>query len=240
MEENNKEKQKIVVNRGLRAYQKGNGECTLELMINNVTGDSGASYNGKMRYGQMTEEIGYMGNKWKVCNALPFVHRGAKDIQNAIKEYDVLCAVDTNSKTIGDMHIDFGSAFRLTQLTDGKGNTEVEALLMDEFIGFHADETEDFEKKNWIKCIELIQKNHPDAKKVLIIVDSDYRNIEYYNSNNEKILGTFQLPQGFVLGYASSDRSGDWRNKLIKIVDKHNNNRLQESYRKLNKRHSNL
>ena len=227
MRNNNQTKQRTDRIRSLCAHQDGSGECVLSVSINTVDGTSSASDNGVVKQGHATVERAYMGErKWKVDAALPFDHKDAIDANIAIDRYDIVCAVDTNSKNIRGQYVDIGSAFRLVSKVGEKGDTTFEGLLMEEFVDCNSYQTEDFEKRNWVKCIHLIQKKYPDAKKVLIVVDSDYRNIEDYNCRNKMILETL-LPEGFVFIHATANSGNEWMNKLLKMSDGYNREKFK-------------
>ena len=208
----------------MKAVHTGDGPCTLTVELNTITGECGASRNGVMEYGEIGIKKGYSGEKkWKVDNSLPFSHKEAWEVSYAFDNYDLVCAIDTNSIIINGLQITVGSLFDVIQDADGE---RYWSNFREEFIDHYPDEIKDFEQRNWIKGIEFIQKNHKEATKVLIIVDSDYENHIDYNSGNKKICDEYQLPAGFTLVYASSDRGDDWMNKLFKCADKYNKERI--------------
>ncbi|MDR2698996.1 MAG: hypothetical protein LBB30_04910 [Candidatus Methanoplasma sp.] len=218
----NRKKDREVVLETISAVHEGDGPCTLTVEINNVTGTCGASINGIMKYREMRIKSGYMGErKWRTDYAIPFSHKDACDVNCAFDNYDLVCAIDTNSKLIGGIQITVGSMFKMIM-----EENIFWSCFVKEFSDYHLDKIDDFEQRNWIKSIEFIQNNYKDATKVLIIVDSDYSNLMEYNAGNKKICDIFRLPIGFTLGYASSDRGDNWMNLLIKSADKYNKERM--------------
>ncbi len=131
-----------------------------------------------------------------------------------LNQFDYIYAIDTNSKEVN------GDLISVCYCVKYKPSTR--ELLMRGPICFknNPDVTE---KTNWRELIKDIihQKEYRDNFKIAIIVDSDYGNIEKYNSRESPIDTQFFLPENFTLIYASTD-SGleNFPNRLIAECDK--------------------
>lgn len=145
------------------------------------------------------------------------------DPNRALYKYDLIYAIDTNTKTINSGMISV-SCIVLCKLIKEESKTialysPINCLEFRNVIDSH-------EKYAWRKYIQLIMAN-PAYKpniKIGIIVDSDLENIPKYNLRKMPIVENFVLPDHFELLYASSDTGKEFlANRLIAECDREAN-----------------
>lgn len=137
-----------------------------------------------------------------------------------LREFNHVYAVDTNTKTINEDRISIGVYIKAKIF-----NNFVDLLESGYIRIINADENP--EKISWVKLIEKIinDPEYDEKHEIAIIVDSDYENLDQYNSNTLPIIDDFYLPKNFKLIYATSDtgKAHFVTNKLISLCDKRAN-----------------
>lgn len=133
------------------------------------------------------------------------------------EQYDLIIAIDTNSKAIRGDKISVCSILECKvegDLTEIKFKVRINA----HFIFKDCPDGQE-EKHSWFQCIKAI---NPDlaSKKIAIITDHDAINHWRYNNRDTAIYGDFYLPPNITLLYASSDKNDNIMNKLISRCDK--------------------
>lgn len=149
------------------------------------------------------------------------------DMGYHLKNYDLIFAIDTNTKEIGNQKYS-ASAIVLCKLKQHAGR--LEALYSPHHI-FRFKNVELPEKIGWVNLIKGIMDNpqYSENLKVAIIVDSDYGNLAKYNSRELPIINNVYLPKNMTLIYASADSGAEnLPNKLIYMCDKVAKETLEE------------
>jgi len=134
--------------------------------------------------------------------------------KNILKGYDYIYAVDTNSKIIeGELvSVCFYAKY---------SNATYECDMFGPIVFKNNNSVT--EKTNWRELIKYIlaDKEYKSDFKIAIVVDSDYDNIQKYNSRELPIDSSFCLPPNFELIYASTDSGMEnLPNVLISECDK--------------------
>ena len=150
------------------------------------------------------------------------------DSNQILFEFDLLCAIDTNTKEINQQRISacvailckpdkapneylINSNYTYIEGTDVPGSPENSAVR--EVI------------QKVIMCAPIYKK----SLKIGIIWDSDYNNIQKYNARQLPLIDDFYLPDNFTLIYASADTGGEYlANRLIRYCDKEATAKLNE------------
>jgi hypothetical protein len=139
----------------------------------------------------------------------------------ALEKYDLIFAIDTNTKVIDGESVSV-SCVVLCKLIRDKNN-----VLNAEFAPIHCLEFRNIqgmaENIAWMKAIQFIIANpsYSIDIKYGIIVDSDLGNISSYNNRSKPIYSGFYLLPNIELIYASTDVGKEYlANKLISLCDK--------------------
>lgn len=139
----------------------------------------------------------------------------------ALTRYDLLFAIDTNTKIFNDEIISIGCIV-LCELTSLEGE-EIIAMYKPVYSLEFRNIQKKAENIAWMKAIQLIIAN-PSYNlnlKIGLIVDSDLDNISAYNNQSIPIYADFYLPKNIELIYASADVGKEFLvNKLISECDK--------------------
>jgi hypothetical protein len=120
------------------------------------------------------------------------------------KNYDFLCAVDTNTRTIRGKDVSVVGVVIVTPTPVTGGtfwNFDVPFCL--EYIGLKAPQ----ENFGWLTAWEyLVQAGMiKPGMRIGMVVDSDLGNINRYNQRKKPVLQSFPLPENMHLVYASCD-----------------------------------
>lgn len=170
----------------------------------------------------------------KVISRVPLIDSGKFEINMAVEEnYDVVFAIDTNSRKIGGFNISISGViqcqkeFIVDQIWVTKKCWRYWTPFCLEFTGIKSKP----ENVGWMMLIDYIDFKMKDIieKKIGIIVDSDFENLKNYNLRTHPIYGKFCLPKNIKLIYASSDVGKDlFPNQMLKLADKASNIFLKE------------
>jgi len=133
---------------------------------------------------------------------------------NYLKQFDYIYAIDTNIKEVEGRLMSVCYCAKYNPLT--------KEGFMRGPICFE-DNPNVTEQSNWGELIKDIMKQdeYSSNLKIAIVVDSDYGNIQKYNSRELPIANQFYVPENFTLIYASTD-SGieNLPNQMISECDK--------------------
>ncbi|AQZ96172.1 hypothetical protein ACFSB1_08585 [Halopseudomonas phragmitis] len=158
----------------------------------------------------------------KVLNRVPLQSRALKLSSNdALEGFDLLVAIDTNTKVINGLEISVTGIVLAVLVSDpdcGSRALSYRTPFCLEFSGL----AEPREKIGWVMAIkELASHGHLPAKgRIGIVVDAYLGEIPEINARKRTIVGSLALPQNFTLLYASSDVGGEYGvNTLIKHAD---------------------
>jgi hypothetical protein len=141
------------------------------------------------------------------------------------RQFDYLCAVDTNTRELGGHQVSITGVVQATKryCASSTGVTTLAwAWSTPEVYEFTDTALPIREKLGWLLAIERMQQaavcdRYP---RVGLIVDSDMSRHESINARREKIIAK-TLPEGFTLVYASSDTGrNELQNKLITAADR--------------------
>jgi len=133
--------------------------------------------------------------------------------------YDYIFAIDTNTKEVDGRAIHCSAIFQVVSRRFDGG-----WISLHDFIGAFVffNSKIPAEKVGWFQVIDylLCNKGIPSGKKVLLLTDHDLD--KHVDINNRKIdlVPNLKIPEGFYLGYATSDRQDDLSNDLIRLCDK--------------------
>jgi len=186
---------------------------------------------GEMTFGnEMTNvysEVSYERTKGaKVVSRIPQVNDGLTFDQQAAlaKNFDFLCAIDTNTREISDRRI---SAVGLVivqpvVLPDSDGSRQAwqfDVPLGLTFAGMRAEKPENL---GWIAALQQLF-DHEIVRlgaRIGVVVDSDLGNINDYNHGRKPVFASFSLPPNTQLIYASADTGKDLiTNKALSVAD---------------------
>lgn len=153
-----------------------------------------------------------------------------------VEHFDVIFAIDTNTKTIKGVKHSVGVMSVLKLLHVKRNNqglvTEVEAAIsLFDALMHGTNYSTNAEPIFWATGIyEGIMKLHPgynSSQTIGVVVDSDLSNIDAWNKRKIPLFKDQYLPPNFHLIYASTDSGSDFvLNKLLKLCDKEANLQL--------------
>ena len=138
------------------------------------------------------------------------------------KNYDFLCAVDTNTRTINDQRVSAVGVVTFWQAPPPRGQGEYWALDVPfcwEFVGLKVEKPENF---GWLATLEELHHRRLVAPtmRVGMVVDSDLGNLVDYNTRRKPFFEDRLLPENVRLIYASADTGGEsLLNRVLKVAD---------------------
>ena len=139
------------------------------------------------------------------------------------KNYDVLCAVDTNTRVINGERVSIVGLIvvELVFVPDPEGLVKAwryESPFCLEFVDIKGSP----ENFGWIAAIEELRQSgvFQGKGRIGVIVDSDLGNIADFNSRTKPVFAEVTLPQNVQLIYASADAGKEnLVNKMISMAD---------------------
>ncbi|NQV11261.1 MAG: hypothetical protein HQ527_08875 [Cyanobacteria bacterium] len=161
-------------------------------------------------------------NKPKILTKVPTGDRPAKvNINQAIEDYELLLAVDTNTEVIAGQRLSVTAVVtaRLVASADAGMKCEYEIPLSIEFTSIHGNP----ERIGWVLALkELLRCNRINQSSMIgMVVDSELGLLTEFNSRREPLFGRDYLLGGIELIYGSSDAGAELvPNMLIKMADK--------------------
>lgn len=138
------------------------------------------------------------------------------------KNYDFLCAVDTNTRIINDQKVSAVGVVTFRQAPPPQGASEYWALDVPfcwEFINLRVEKPENF---GWLAAVEELnhRKLVTPGMRVGMVVDSDLGNLTDYNARRKPFFENRLLPENVHLVYASADTGGEsLLNRVLKVAD---------------------
>lgn len=138
------------------------------------------------------------------------------------KNYDFLCAVDTNTREINDQRVSVVGVVTFRQAPPPEGASEYWALDVPfcwEFVGLKVEKPENF---GWVAALEKLHhlKLIEPEMRVGMVVDSDLGNLIDYNARRKPYFESHMLPENVQLIYASADTGGEsLLNRVLKVAD---------------------
>ena len=135
----------------------------------------------------------------------------------SLREFDLVVAIDTNTKMIGNREVSITGITVLSWVGDKQYRYEVPFCI--EFTGLR----EPKEKWGWITGMEELSRRgvFRGTHNVLLVVDAYLNEIDEINNRTSPILDGYYLPKGFLLGYASADAGAEYLpNKALRVADK--------------------
>ncbi len=120
--------------------------------------------------------------------------------------YDVVYAIDTNTKQISDCWFSVGALVKLIKFEEEENNIFDYEIKRIRFItSTNKEHKANIEQWVWLKVIELIREAESAEKKIGLVVDCDLGNIDKYNNKEMKICNQSFVPDNITLIYASAD-----------------------------------
>ena len=142
--------------------------------------------------------------------------------QALCKNYDILAAVDTNTRIISDLQISVTGIVLGLLVHDSQAGTNAIAFRTPfclEFVGISGSP----EKIGWAMAVhELVARSElPPGALVGLIVDSHLGELPGFNAREVPLTDDFLLPKGIEMIYASSDVGREYgANMLIQYADR--------------------
>jgi hypothetical protein len=200
------------------------GVMEIDLHFDQINNEQKAYLSHSKQLLESTKQVrGYFGeNKMRTLWEIP-KDKGdhSLDLLKKIKRFDILLAMDTNTRLINRETYSIGIAGHVIgeiteafETWDFKGIQQLFVLV---------GKGERIENRNWKNLIEYVLQ-HPKYNadhKIGIIVDSDLGEIDNYNKKIKPLIDDFFLPENFELLYAS-DKAHD--NNPINAAIKHCHN----------------
>lgn len=166
------------------------------------------------------ESVGYErgSGKPKILRSIPKSDLD-KVGDNPWKGYDKIGFIDTNSIVEDGRKLFISSSSLLLWEDEGRrfGNVHHVDLL----VGYCSKDINP-ERIGWADFIQRMQASKllESNDRMLLVVDSEKALIPSINERNEPLIDDFLLPDGFTLGYATSDAGAEsWINKEMKRRD---------------------
>lgn len=134
--------------------------------------------------------------------------------------YDYIFAIDTNTKKIDGRAIHCSAIFQVVSHRFDGGWMSIHDFIGG-FVFFNSKIPA--EKVGWFHIIDYFMvrnKGIPSGKKALLLTDHDLDKHVEINNRNINLVPNLKIPEGFYLGYATSDRQDDLSNDLIRLCDR--------------------
>jgi len=133
----------------------------------------------------------------------------------ALREYDYVCAIDTNTRPVRGHSVSVTTT-AVCRFIRGRDVTFGLCGRGEFALGYRNVEDKP-ENIGWRDFIAAWKRNPKSAgKRTAVIVDSDYGNLGAFNARIRPILRDSYLPSGVTLVYASSDVGG--RNTMMNVA----------------------
>ena len=171
--------------------------------------------------------------KKKVVHSIP--DKVVPDVTTFIaSEYDVLFAIDTNTKEIQGERVSIGAVqeAHMKRTTP----TDVELTCWTHMVIPFKNAATGFEEKlAWMKLVEWVSASHwyDGQRRIPIITDHDLDNHAKYNAGELPIIGSFRFAKNIAFFYATSDAGAEnVLNMLISRCDSLSGRILEDLQRK--------
>jgi hypothetical protein len=160
----------------------------------------------------------------KVIQRVPQSGMGARfdGSRSLFRDFDYLCAVDTNTRIIGGEPISVVAIVQFVDAPPPVGSSQYWKLDVPfclEFVGLRVEKPENF---GWLAALSrLLQAGLvAPTTRVGVVVDSDLGKLNDYNSGSAAFFEDRLLPGTVKLIYASADTGGEsLLNRVLKVAD---------------------
>jgi len=206
------------------------------LSINVVTGQFQFLSKGQpvaMRAEDVSTDITYPRGKGpKILNSVPGLSHDLRVFSSYsfIDQFDVMFAVDTNTRTIDGVRCSIAAMCILRTLSvsrDDENGLKQVNLNLNMFgaviRGFDLPDN----PENWMWRVAIeegIKQRYPDysdSLRIGLVVDSNYGLLSEYNCRTTPIHEDYFLPNNFTLMYASADAGSEFiLNRMIRLCDR--------------------
>lgn len=195
----------------------------LILHVNELTGE--ITFGSEMT--NVYSEVSYEKTKGtKVVSRIPQVNDGLTLDQEAAlaKNFDFLCAIDTNTWDIGDRKISAVGIVTLRAVvlpgpTGLRQAWQFDVPFCLTFAGMRAEKPENL---GWIAAFQQLFAHGiiQQGARIGAVVDSDLGNINDFNHGRKPVFASFHLPPKTQLIYASADTGKNLLvNKALAVAD---------------------
>jgi hypothetical protein len=159
----------------------------------------------------------------KIINGTPLRSSSLATTANqALRQFDVLLAVDTNTRVIEQRNVSVSGLVLGTWVTDS-ANSSLAVSYHTPFCLEFVECNEPRERMGWFMAFrELRRRGHlPRDANTALIVDAYLDDLPAINARRRPVVGSFLLPYGLTLLYASSDVGAEYAvNKLLRAADR--------------------
>lgn len=143
--------------------------------------------------------------------------------------YDVIFAIDTNTKIIGAQKV---SVSGFISFSIEKGVSDYTVSNTEDHVNIYEihGEPEKPELFAIVKLVQDLQKspNFSEKTNIAIVTDTELGALGDFNSRKQPIYQEQYLPKGFSLLYASADTGWEVLNKFIRLCDKQASNQMDD------------
>lgn len=193
-----------------------------------LTFDNGQVYvhtlsGEKVKADYVSSQINYKGEKGKNKVTCCFPDKATLDIQRSLLDFDLIFAIDTNTKKVNGDSLSISSVFQCNGKFVAK-RLRFRCINIATIL-FKNSPSDKPEKYSWTKLIKMITSRKQFHKlKIAIITDHDRDMHRMYNNNEIPIYGDIYMPVNITLLYAASDKgTGNIMNSLLIESDKESN-----------------
>lgn len=163
---------------------------------------------------------GYQGkNKERTTLYFTNLPESALFIDAVATEFDVIYAVDTNTKEFNGKWYSVGVCFRGEPVVEDSTLKEILFRQCGVSKGDNTIKVDQIEQLVWIQMIQKIKESIDKDKRILMVVDSSLGHIDAFNSKRELLCGYYELPENVTLAYAKADVTDEWPNRIIRYCD---------------------
>lgn len=185
-----------------------NGKISIEEYeqgIKNSSLEISTGYHGETKERDMTR---FASMDFRYCSSM----------DEAIKDFDIVCATDTSMKKIGNWYYT-DSTTCIPVFNPETSKYDIHCAFFETLR--HNREPIHYEEYNWLRAINALKDKYPErSEKILMIVDCNKDKIWDYNQRTLEVSNNTLLPEGVKLIYASSEKITNWTNELIRASDK--------------------
>lgn len=151
-------------------------------------------------------------------------------IRHLSSSFDLIIALDTNTKIIGDETVSASGIIHcVVKKTDSSNKYQVDFPQQKTMPFRNCPSELHPEKFGWMAEIQKINREPSNrGKKFAIVTDHDLDNHTLYNSKKIAIFKDFYLPENFKLIYGSDGSNENFLNTLVRKCDKESTALLKE------------
>jgi hypothetical protein len=151
------------------------------------------------------------------------IHDEADLLRHLFSDFDLIIAIDTNTKTIGSERISVaGTVHCVLQHIPASNSYDVNFPWHGAILFRNCPIALPSEKFGWVTEIQRINRDPlSKRKRFAVVTDHDFDNHPSYNTQKTPIFKAFYLPDNFRLMYGRGDGSNQsFLNDLVKRCDK--------------------